>query len=186
MRKRDYKEGFTIVEVALVLAIAGLIFLMIFVALPAVQKTQRDAERRNDLGTLLTAIQKYQDNHRGALPNLTLSPSGPLEVTIANASSMGERTWGDFYLSYLGDSFTDPIAGNYELAVELCTATNSTACSGGVSGIENRQFDISEPKIYVEIGATCDGAVAIGSNNNRKVAVVYKMEGAGAYCANMQ
>ena len=65
MRKRDYKEGFTIIEVALVFAIAGLIFLMVFIALPAVQKTQRDAERRDDLGALVTAIQKYQNNSRG-------------------------------------------------------------------------------------------------------------------------
>ena len=69
MKKRDYNEGFTIIEVALVLAIAGLIFLMVFIALPAVQRTQRDAKRRDDIGTLLTAIQKYQSNNRGALPD---------------------------------------------------------------------------------------------------------------------
>ena len=32
------KKGFTIIEVVLVLAIAGLIFLMVFVALPALQR----------------------------------------------------------------------------------------------------------------------------------------------------
>lgn len=33
------KKGFTIIEVVLVLAIAGLIFLMVFLALPALQRS---------------------------------------------------------------------------------------------------------------------------------------------------
>ena len=40
------KKGFTIIEIVLVLAIAGLIFLMIFVALPALQRSQRDTQRK--------------------------------------------------------------------------------------------------------------------------------------------
>ena len=36
------KQGFTIIEVVLVLAIAGLIFLAIFITLPALQRAQRD------------------------------------------------------------------------------------------------------------------------------------------------
>ena len=44
--KRDSKRGFTVIEVALVLAIAGLIFLMVFIALPGLRASQRDAERR--------------------------------------------------------------------------------------------------------------------------------------------
>ena len=36
------KKGFTIIEVVLVLAVAGLIFLMVFLALPALQRAQRD------------------------------------------------------------------------------------------------------------------------------------------------
>ena len=35
-------KGLTIIEVVLVLAIAGLIFLMVFIALPALQRNQRD------------------------------------------------------------------------------------------------------------------------------------------------
>ena len=42
MTKKDNKKGFTIIEVVLVLAIAGLIFAMVFIALPALQRSQRD------------------------------------------------------------------------------------------------------------------------------------------------
>ena len=43
------KKGFTIIEVVLVLAIAGLIFLMVFLALPALQRSQRDTQRKQDV-----------------------------------------------------------------------------------------------------------------------------------------
>ena len=51
--KRGDKKGFTIIEVSLVLAIAGLIFLMIFIALPALRRTQRDSARREDMMSFL-------------------------------------------------------------------------------------------------------------------------------------
>ena len=62
------KKGFTIIEVVLVLAIAGLIFLMVFVALPALQRSQRDTQRRDDFARLATAITQYQTNNNGKVP----------------------------------------------------------------------------------------------------------------------
>ncbi len=59
------KAGFTIIEVVLVLAIAGLIFLMVFVALPALQRSQRDTARRNDLARVDTSLVQYQTNNQG-------------------------------------------------------------------------------------------------------------------------
>ena len=65
-----YKEGFTIIEVVLVLAIAGLIFLMVFVALPALQRSQRDTQRRNDLSRVDTSLVQYQTNNASKTNNL--------------------------------------------------------------------------------------------------------------------
>jgi prepilin-type N-terminal cleavage/methylation domain-containing protein len=61
-------RGFTIIEVVLVLAIAALIFLMIFIALPALQRGQRDTARKQDVGTVASAINTYRSNHRGSVP----------------------------------------------------------------------------------------------------------------------
>ena len=61
---REFKLGFTIIEVTLVLAIAGLIFLMVFVALPALQRSQRDTQRKNDIARLMSAINSYKSNNR--------------------------------------------------------------------------------------------------------------------------
>lgn len=62
------KQGFTIIEVVLVLAIAGLIFLMVFIALPALQRGQRDTARRSDVSTVAAAYNNYTTNNRGQEP----------------------------------------------------------------------------------------------------------------------
>ena len=59
----SHKPAFTIIEVVLVLAIAGLIFLMVFIALPALQRNQRDAQRKQDVNRLLDAAQRYLANN---------------------------------------------------------------------------------------------------------------------------
>ena len=61
----SHQPGFTIIEVVLVLAIAGLIFLMVFVALPALQRSQRDAARKNDIAMIASAVKNWQSNNRG-------------------------------------------------------------------------------------------------------------------------
>lgn len=64
-RNKKSAQGFTIIEVVLVLAIAALIFLMVFIALPALQRGQRDAGRKNDVSTAVSALQTYLSNNRG-------------------------------------------------------------------------------------------------------------------------
>ncbi|MBQ3474330.1 type II secretion system protein [Candidatus Saccharibacteria bacterium] len=188
MKKRYSKEGFTIVEIALVLAMAGLIFLMVFVALPAVQRTQRDAERRDDVGTLLTAIQKYQNNNRGALP--TTNGTSEIETSWNNSwndsNKPNEGTWGRLYYSFLGKEFTDPRGNNYTIVAKMCSANAGSTCSGNINSVEGKTFEENAYKMYIAVGAICDGSKAVGSSNPRKVAIVYKMEGAGAYCASAQ
>ena len=63
------QEGFTIIEVMLVLAIAALIFLMVFVALPALQRGQRDTARKNDVQNIAAAVTQYTSNNRGKFSN---------------------------------------------------------------------------------------------------------------------
>lgn len=178
----DLKKGFTFVEVSLVLAIAGLIFLMVFIALPSVQRTQRDAEREENISSMLQALKKYQTNNRGALPSDT--PSSPVGY---NASASG-NTWAGFYKEYLGPDFTDPNGQNYNLRVMDCSVT-AGECTNNVNGValnnlENSDFAAHNYTVYILKHASCDGAIPIGVENPRRVAAVYKIEGAGAYCAN--
>jgi hypothetical protein cdiviTM7_02704 len=46
------------------LAIAGLIFAMVFIALPALQRSQRDQSRKNDTSTVAAAINNWNSANR--------------------------------------------------------------------------------------------------------------------------
>ena len=95
------EKGFTIIEVVLVLAIAALIFLMVFIALPGLQRSQRDSQRKNDLSRALNAVTSYTSNNRGALP-------------------AGQTGWNGLITNYLtagGDTFIDPSGSDYAFKV---------------------------------------------------------------------
>ena len=59
--------GFTIIEVVLVLAVAGLIFLVVFIALPELQAARRDTQRKQDLFRVIALMENFQAN-TGSLP----------------------------------------------------------------------------------------------------------------------
>jgi len=69
MNTRQTVKGFTIIEVVLVLAIAGLIFLMVFIALPALQSSQRDTARKGDVSTVASSVNSYISGNRGNFPD---------------------------------------------------------------------------------------------------------------------
>ncbi|MFZ2560461.1 MAG: hypothetical protein WAW91_02420, partial [Candidatus Nanoperiomorbaceae bacterium] len=91
-------SGFTIIEVALVLAIAGLIFLVVFVAWPALQNSQRDNAIRQDIGRIASALQAYKVDHQGDLPPYT-GNANPNASAIAPAIS---PYYGQLSKSYAG------------------------------------------------------------------------------------
>jgi prepilin-type N-terminal cleavage/methylation domain-containing protein len=70
MTKKD-QRGFTIIEVLIVLAIAGLIMLIVFMAVPALQRNSRNTQRKNDVSAVLAAVSEYVSNHSGKLPDST-------------------------------------------------------------------------------------------------------------------
>lgn len=86
------KKGFTIIEVVLVLAIGGLIFLMVFIALPALQRSQRDTQRRQDVAIIASAVRQYMaHNHNNAPPDSGRDDS--TEHTYDDDDRKG-TTWG--------------------------------------------------------------------------------------------
>ena len=162
------QNGFTIIEVVLVLAIAGLIFLMVFIALPALQRNQRDTQRKNDMGRLQTSIVNYTNSNRGTLPTGTAA---------------GYNTFVDQYLVAGGDSFVDP--------------AGATTAQGQVSGSEKyvmalkdsseltTDFKTSQNTIYFTPGYVCDtSSAAVKAGGSRKVAFRMVLEGGGYHCVN--
>ncbi len=66
--KNKSKKGFTIVEAVLVLAVAALIFMMVFLILPAAQRAVRNNQRKQAMSQLLRAIDNYVADMQGQSP----------------------------------------------------------------------------------------------------------------------
>ena len=64
--KKDNK-GFTIIEVLIVLAIAGLIMLTVFLAVPSLQRSSRNTQRQNDATKVAAAISTCMTNRNGQI-----------------------------------------------------------------------------------------------------------------------
>lgn len=149
------KKGFTIIEVVLVLAIGGLIFLMGMMAFSYLSVTQRDSARRENVLAVIAAIKSYQTDHRGALP------------------SGGEKGWEDALAPYLGSDFVDPDGSDYRYNILSCG-------SGEICAISN---DFSHD-LYIYTSSTCNGESVNHATNPKKVAVLYRLEASGTYCEN--
>lgn len=174
------KSGFTIIEVVLVLAIAGLIFLMVFIALPALQRSQRDTQRSDDLARAQTAITNFQKTNRGRVPCFMGTDTG-----CSDAQSWGRCDPDDpkgFCARYLlvdgEDTFEDPDGTPYVFK------NGGSLKSSDQPGSTPDRFEDAEHQIYVFTNATCDGETAVHSSGTRKVALLYKLEGGGTTCVN--
>lgn len=71
VQQQKQQKGFTIIEVILVLAIAALIFLMVFLALPALQRGQRDTARKDDVSIVASSVTNLLSNNNGDWSKVT-------------------------------------------------------------------------------------------------------------------
>jgi prepilin-type N-terminal cleavage/methylation domain-containing protein len=84
--KSSYEAGFTIVETLIVLAIAGLILLIVFEAIPALTRNARNGQRKQDVIIMLDAISRYELKDSGNYPQ-TCGPGSPYcNASIGNIS----------------------------------------------------------------------------------------------------
>lgn len=156
------KKGFTIIEVVLVLAIAGLIFLIVFLALPALQRSQRDTQRRQDASRMLSQLEAYAGNRQGNYPN----------------SQTATNKFVEDYMTVNGQSFADPLQGdNY--------AVTFKRFSGGTY---NAPADAGKMD-YIVNAACADGtgtSIIRTGGGDRSIAVVTFLEQGGSYCQDNQ
>jgi prepilin-type N-terminal cleavage/methylation domain-containing protein len=154
------QQGFTIIEVVLVLAIAGLIFLMVFIALPTLQRNQRDTQRRDDLSRFKAQVNQFQANNKGSTP--TSFTAAPCVSATGNVV--------DFVSRYL-QNWNDPTNGNaYPIACTL-TLFNSATAPG---------------TWYYQQNGKCSGETIVAASGTREYAVVMKLEGSGVSCQDNQ
>lgn len=107
------EKGFTLIEIVLVLAIAGLLLVIVFLAVSGAQKSRRDTQRKNDNARLLSQIEQYASNNNGNYPTT---------AALLNP--------------YLPTNFNDPTTGTaYNVAVAGGAPAACPAWAGGPAEI---------------------------------------------------
>lgn len=151
------QKGFTIIEVVLVLAIAALIFLMVFIALPALQRNQRDTARKTVLGKVSSAVTTYQSNKRGAQPVKGMDLAG--YVDGATASSGDKGATGN-YAATSSDTLVD---NDYIVTINSYSS----------DGTGNADTNVVQVITGAKCNDTGDGAI---KGTTRNAAIMIKLE----------
>lgn len=152
--KKDNK-GFTIIEVLIVLAIAGLIMLVVFLAVPALQRNSRNTQRKSDVSAILGSITEYTSNNAGALP-----ATGTGQFTAVFASSAPKLGFYD------GATLTN-VTYNYSAATRGAAPTVPVITGNDVVNVYNN--------------LKCVGnAPTIAGASARSIAALYNIEGSAA------
>ncbi len=137
MKTTVNKKGFTLIEVVLVLAIGGLIFLLAFLAFQQVSRNRRDTQRRGDASRILAEVQNYAGDNSNTLPASSVAVTG-------NPCTAGAGTAGTFllFLQTYVCPITPPSGANYIVvvsttaptAVNQMRFTNGATCAGTSAG----------------------------------------------------
>ena len=186
------KKGFTIIEVVLVLAIAGLIFLMVFIALPALQRSQRNTRRRQDMSRILSAFTEYQSNNGGKMPSSSSDINDLIKKYITGSA---KDTSGNYQTNTstlcAGDQFCDPDGTPYKF-VEINKPYRASGGAGLSVGSEINYASTTESNlthaIHYWYSAKCssnEGKVILTSGAN-EIAIAYYLEGGAIYCGDNQ
>lgn len=89
---KQKSEGFTIIEVLIVLAIAGLIMLIVFLAVPALQRNQRNNARNSDASRITAAITECLANRNGQTASCDtwgeVNPGTTTQITALGGASL--------------------------------------------------------------------------------------------------
>ena len=157
------QQGFTIIEVVLVLAIAGLIFLMVFIALPTLQKNQRDTQRRNDVSRFKAQINQFQANNKGDVPT---SGSGSCTTATGNVQAFVTK----YMVDAAGKGWDDPSDGN----------SYSGKCKETAAGVT------AAGDWYYQRNGQCQSETIVTGTGNRQYAIIMKLEGSGIACMDNQ
>lgn len=169
INKQPNQKGFTIIEVLIVLAIAGLILLIVFLAVPALQRNSRNTQRKNDVAAILAAVSEFGNNNNGLMPNGTWTSTGGTVTVIGAATTASSQARVGYFNAGIGTT-----NGNInKLAAGATTAANT---------LNSNTEDI----VRVATGTECNGN-ASQAGPARSVTAVYEIEtGANTYTQQCQ
>ena len=179
--KKD--EGFTIIEVLIVLAIAGIILVVVLIAVPQLQRNQRNEARRNVLARLATEVNNYASNNGGRLHEQDTTAGQTHFGTALTASSFFGR-----YLGCDGTTCTaniddprhgEPVGTGGDMSTNVSgNAVNSAGTAGNEATVAAEFGSVGYSPGYV-----CNGELAV-PGDARQFAIQMRLEGGALACVD--
>ena len=133
--------GFTIIEVLIVLAIAGLILSIVFIAVPQLQRNARDSKRQSIANRLSSELGSFSANNQGTFPWVGVSGTFT-NCATGNSNNQSCYDWYNRYISGNKVNVQDPTSGN-DTSIFYANTGTLPACS-----VVN---------VWITVGAVCNG-----------------------------
>jgi prepilin-type N-terminal cleavage/methylation domain-containing protein len=122
LQKRK-EAGFTIIEVLIVLAIAGLIMLVVFLAVPALNRNSHNNQFKTEANNLLSAYQEASNNAGGA--SLSASADGAGDALTVKSAANAKNINNVSIIAKTTTAQTPALGAAVFVLGTKCTAQNS-------------------------------------------------------------
>lgn len=133
MKKQRNQKGFTLIEVVLVLAIGGLIFLLAFLAFGQATQNRRDTQRRSDAARVITELENASGDSNGR-PLGTNPNQTTLNTFIANyleqATGDGANQFTSNNIQYTLTYGSAPGGGDVASGTAFMAVRQNASCDG--------------------------------------------------------
>jgi prepilin-type N-terminal cleavage/methylation domain-containing protein len=173
------QSGFTIIEVMIVMALAGLILAAVIVAVPQLQRNQRNTARKDVISRIKTEIDSYSGNNNGNIPGA---------AAAAIVTNFGSATISpSFFARYLGCTAPGGAA--------TCTININDPQSGTPVGATGGGATMTTTYVQTGLAAAavpgsinyatssvCNGEFAIAATTARNYSLQIQLEGGAIYC----
>ena len=191
MTNKNSKKGFTIIEVVLVLAIAGLIFLMVFIALPALQRSQRNTRRRQDMSRILSAFNDYMTNNSKMPDGIDQINDLIKKYITAGEKDASGNVQTNSSTVCAGEQFCDPDGTPYHFASPYGAygGSHASPTKGSKYNYNSSTTEVeTQHAIYYWSKTKCadEEGKFIYTGNSKEISIFYQLEGGAIYCGDNQ
>ncbi len=178
---KDRKQsGFTIIEVMIVLAIAGLILVVVLVAIPQLQRNQRNNARQSNLSRVVTEVNNYSGNNNGRIPSSATDISSFSSRYLGGINVEDPTTGENLAVVYqTGVSGVPPLSDD---AAVIVVNDNGTAGDTGDDFSEVTAGGGDLGAAYFQTSSECDGETIATGAGARSFAIWTVLEGGAIYC----
>ncbi len=143
------ESGFTIIEVLIVLAIAGLIMVVVFLAVPALQRSGRNNALNTDANNIFTGVSNYMSNNNGTLPGIpTLSGTTVTIPPPAGVTGNSETVTVDGAVAAVSLNGT-PISSTAPIGTMQVITGTAAKCNANRSTVSGTASTRSVALLYV-------------------------------------